>query len=201
MADALTEGGPRRRPKLQDVRALVGVGLLAPGPGGRLPASKGDRTPPAWRASQSRLSHGPADPPAPLNRRAGCRPGPGCEAKRTGRARPPGTATGGSRACRMSLRAEPALRLGAKAPGGAYRLVSRNNSNVPAPGKNDQSGAREDTRNRQSQDWTGTTLRRTPRAPLPHQEGPNSKHPAGSTDPSEGENTSAPIASRYQLIY
>ena len=37
-------------------------------------------------------------------------------------------------------------RLGAKAPGGSFALVSRNNSNVPEPGKTAASGAREDTR-------------------------------------------------------
>ena len=63
-------------------------------------------------------------------------------------------------------------RLGAKAPGGSFALVSRNNSNVPEPGKTAAPGAREDTRIR-SASKAGHWLypRRTPRAPLPHLEG------------------------------
>ena len=64
-------------------------------------------------------------------------------------------------------------RLGAKAPGGSCRLVSRNTSNVPEPGKTAAPGAREDTRIRL--------------AAMPAQELPTA-HPTRPAPSLEGEN-------------
>jgi hypothetical protein len=52
------------------------------------------------------------------------------------------------------------------------------------PGQTAAHGARGTTRNRQSQDWIGSTHTRTPRAPLPHPRDMTT-HPAGQRSPCE----------------
>ena len=76
-------------------------------------------------------------------------------------------------------------RLGAKAPGGSFALVSRINSNVPEPGKNGRYGAREDAHQAGHKLATGTThgASHAPRSLI--QEGENDSITDGMAGPKE----------------
>ena len=152
---ALTEGGPQRRPRTQDVRAVVGVALTASG------REEGQVPPKPLLSKLVRLGRGPAAKALQTRIWLG------------GETNGPSIASGGFKpegpgAYRSSCTAEPAKGseprpLAALLPGEPQELrLNRNRF------KTAMSGARETRASPSRKVGTGTTHGADPRAPLPH---------------------------------